>query len=158
MHKKWKRSGTQQSHDEYSVASRLAQREKRNESISKEIKILQSNNLNSFWNYVKSNLVFKSALPCLLDSNNKIISDNKQKADLLNHYFCSVFVDEDNIEHNWLISESVSSLETVEITPTLVHNELKKLPSKLSCGPDGISVFTKEISFSNRRSTFDNFQ
>ncbi len=141
LHKKWKRLGTQQSHDKYLEAFRLAQREKRNESVSKEIKILKSINLNSFWNYVKSNLVYKSTLPCLLDSNNKIISDNKQKADLLNHYFCSVFVDDDNIEHNWSISESVSSLETVEITPALVHNKLKKLPSKLSCGPDGIPPF-----------------
>ncbi len=141
LHKKWKNSGTQRLRNKYLAASRLAQREKRNETLCRENKILQSNNVNSFWKYVKSNLVYKSSLPCLLDTNNKIVSDSKQKADLLNQYFCSVFVDDDNIEHDWRISEPTSSIETVEITPALVFHKLKKLPAKLSCGPDGIPPY-----------------
>ncbi len=141
LHKKWKTEGSAYSKRMYLEASKLAQREKRKENFNNESKILRSGNLDSFWKFVKSKLSYKSSIPCLLDSNKSVISDGKQKADLLNHYFCSVYNNDDGVDQNWSIDEPESYLSEITVSPAQVYHKLKNLPPKMSSGPDGLPSF-----------------
>ncbi len=148
LHKIWKQTNTPAAYEKYLKASKIAQREKRIDNFNKENKILNSGNLDSFWNYVKTKLTYKSSIPCLLDQNKSIVSDSKLKADLLNDYFCSVFTKEDNIDHSWKIDEPTNdTLSSITVTPVQVFQKLKNLPPKLSSGPDGLpSILLKKLA------------
>ncbi len=92
-------------------------------------------------------MVYKSSMPCLLDNANKVVIDNKSKANLLNEYFCSVFTTDDDSQNKWQIDEPDASLETIAVTPVQVHHKLKNLKPKLSCGPDGLpSLLMKKLA------------
>ena len=141
LHKLWKKNRTPESYAKYLDASKLSQRAKRAEIYNREHKVLQSANMDTFWKYINSKLTYKSPLPCLLDSNNSIVSDDMGKANLLNKYFSSVFTQDDNISRNWNIEPPDSDCSEISTTPVQVYEKLKKLAPKMSCGPDDIPPF-----------------
>ena len=49
-----------------------------------------------FWQYVNSRLNTKSTINDLVGESNECVSDDIDKAELLNNYFCSVFTSEDS--------------------------------------------------------------
>lgn len=49
-----------------------------------------------FWKYVQSKTKTKEDIPCIKDDEGNIHLDNKEKAELLNNFFQSVFTIEDN--------------------------------------------------------------
>ena len=143
LHKKWKSTNSHIVYQKYLEASKIAQRAKREADFNSENKILESANLNKFWNFVNSKLTYKSSIPSLLDINlNRLIHDNQIKAEMLNDYFCSVFTIDDGKQPTWAIFPKQDKFCTeISCTPDLVFQKLKKISPKQSCGIDGISSF-----------------
>ena len=104
-------------------------------NICKEIK----NNNKIFWRYVNSSRLTRAAIPDLEDKDGVKVSDDKGKAELLNHQFSSVFTKEDtsNIPTQAEIPLT-SFLSDLTITPEMMKKKLDKLRTDKSCGPDGV--------------------
>ena len=98
--KKYKKNPSEENKELYKNASKVSQRFKRQEILKKEQGILNSNDPNQFWKYVTSKLTYKSEIPCLLNLHNNLVTDNYEKAKLLNEYFQSVFTNDDQKKHN----------------------------------------------------------
>jgi hypothetical protein len=49
-----------------------------------------------FWKYIQSKT--KENIPCIMDENGEIHTDDKKKAELLNNFFKSVFTNEDSTQ------------------------------------------------------------
>ena len=86
-------------------------------------------------------------LPDLTDSNGDTVSGDKDKADLLNNYFASVYTQEniDNIPSTEPTNNG-TFLDHIEITYDRVHKELETLNTSKAAGPDGLhSRVLKEL-------------
>ena len=144
LHKKYKKNPTQENYEKYLVASRISQRSKKQEILANEQKILNAGDINVFWKYVKSNLTYKSEIPCLIDKNtNELVSNDQSKAELLNDYFLSVFTRDNDILTDWHIPVINTTLENLEITETMLHNTIKNIKNKSSIGPD--QIFSNQL-------------
>ena len=107
------------------------------EKITAEI----NTNPKSFWKYVGGRKKMK--IMQLVSEDKQMVTDDKNKAKLLNHYFSSVFTKED--EHEYpdikligLEEGNTSSLDVIKITEKKVLKELLNLNIAKSAGPDGI--------------------
>ena len=60
-------------------------------------RIIDSNNIGSFYNYVKKKIANGCSVCTLIDSASKPVFDDTEKADLLNSYFCSMGTDDDGV-------------------------------------------------------------
>jgi hypothetical protein len=94
-----------------------------------------------FWKYHKAILHHHSALNPVITFNNRIAKSPKDKADLFNTYFCSVFRPAKTIINS---EESTSSLITssqlsdITISEEEVMHHLSHLDPSKAAGPDGI--------------------
>ena len=94
-----------------------------------------------FWKYVQSKINLVSGVSSLNRGDGSLVIDDKDKADVLNSFFASVFVKEntDNI-----ISADEGSMSNfgfiseIIITPLAVLQKLKNLNVNKAQGPDGI--------------------
>ena len=72
------------------------------------------NNPKRFWSYVKSKTKVKSSIPTLISPDQNEAATDKEKATLLNSFFCSVFTREDlkNLPHinNYHYSSPLSNI------------------------------------------------
>lgn len=104
-------------------------------NISKEIK----NNNKLFWRYVNSTRLSKATIPDLDKSDGTKATEDKDKAEVLNSQFSSVFTKEDT--HNLPTQEDIhiqTPLTDLIITPEMTKKKLDKLRTDKSCGPDGV--------------------
>ena len=90
-----------------------------------------------FWNYAKSRLKSRKAIPSLSKQNGEKAITDKDKAETLNDFFTSVFTIED-IDTIPPVSKlaDVEPLVSIEITPKIVHKKLMKLNLYNSQGHD----------------------
>jgi len=123
----------------YIEISRLARQKKRSDIIRAENKVLSANNPKKFWTFVKSKMSYKSSIPCILSSDGKtVLSENIDKAECFNSYFCSVFSKDNDEPPELQFPQSASFLSQVDFSPEIVYSKLTELPNKLSYGPDEI--------------------
>jgi len=108
--------------------------------LSKENALIENGNLGSFYRYVNSKLVFKSGVGVLKDSNGVFIYDDIAKAKLLNDFYSSVFVSDNNILPAFpqRVPDDCE-LSNVEFTPDVVFRHLSELNAKSGGGPDGLT-------------------
>ena len=107
-------------------------------NISKEIK----NNNKLFWRYINSQRISKTTIPDLQRKDGSLTSDDKEKAELLNAQFTSVFTDEDKTHLPTLDPLPITNnLEKIIVKPADVKKLLKKLRTQKSCGPDGVHPY-----------------
>ena len=93
----------------------------------------------AFWRYVNSKLKSRQTINDLVDDTGQRISDNQEKANLLNNYFSSVFTREDTSSHPTLTTlYNGPILSTIDITHDKVEKKLSKLKTSKSQGPDGL--------------------
>ena len=95
-----------------------------------------------FSSYVKSKMSTKTGIGPLVDENKNIISDNKGMADLLNDYFCSVFI-KDGVRQGGPQLDQMNvneQLEDFDITVNDVSKKIDELKPGKAPGPDGIST------------------
>ena len=99
----------------------------------------------SFWSHVKEEIKSKSSIGDLKDKNGEIKTDNKDKAEILNDFFASVFtVEGDSVLPNF--EQKVTddnNIHTIDIKPEKVLKQLKNLNVAKSCGPDNCPYFLK---------------
>jgi len=119
--------------------------------VSFESKIILDSKCNpkSFWSYVKKRTKKPGDVSSLLDSDGKLVSDDKHKADLLNDYFKSVFVIEpDDDFFNMNCNDNVDTvIDSIVIEKEAILMAITKLNTSKSAGPDEIHAkIIKECS------------
>ena len=110
----------------------------RSHEIEEETKIINSDNIGTFYKYVNRQLSHPSGIGVLYDNYNQpIIADNK-KADLLNSYFESVYVDDNGIlpQCNSRVNDGVK-LDDVTFSPETIYHTIRNLKPKITCDPEG---------------------
>ena len=106
-----------------------------------ESNLIDSNNLGSFYKYVNKKLSSRCGIGCLKRVDGSLSNDPKEKAELLNKYFASVFTMDDGCSH--ILPSRVSTgegLSSVTFTSSKVFKKLNKLRPGTACGPDGIQA------------------
>ena len=98
-------------------------------------------NPKAFYAYVGSKRSNKTGIGPLEDSQGRLISDDSEMATLLNDYYSSVFENESAFTSVQADSFPGPSLETLQISPLLVKQEMLRLKRHCSPGPDGIASF-----------------
>lgn len=116
--------------------------------INKENDLIEKGNLGSFYRYVNKKLVFKSGVGVLKDNDGVFIYDDETKAKLLNEFYSSVFVSDNNILPDFACRVGdESELSDMQFSPDIVFKHLSKLKPKTGGGPDGLAaVFLKNVA------------
>ncbi|WAQ99940.1 hypothetical protein MAR_024313 [Mya arenaria] len=97
----------------------------------------------SFWSFVKGETNTRSGIGDLRDKNGNIATEIKDKANILNDFFASVFTREDNSEiPNFEDKlEKENFISDIIVSPQLVLKHLKALNASKACGPDNCHPF-----------------
>ncbi|WAR26475.1 hypothetical protein MAR_012179, partial [Mya arenaria] len=97
----------------------------------------------SFWSFVKGETNTRSGIGDLRDKNGNIATEIKDKANILNDFFASVFTREDNSEiPNFEDKlEKENFISDIIVSPQLVLKLLKALNASKACGPDNCHPF-----------------
>ena len=145
----WKRyleSGDSDIYKDYCRCRNQLRRETRKASKKHEKNIASKIKTDSklFWKFINSKTKMKSAIPDLhaLGHEDVIISDDKEKADILGKFFASVYTNEPN--WTWELKEEITPEINVDvnldITLDMVKKGLSKLDKNKSPGPDKINI------------------
>ena len=112
--------------------------------IAKNAKV----NPKAFYAYVNKKLKTRIGVPDLIDKNGKKATTDKEKANTLNNFFCSVFTKENTEDiPNCDPKDVKSELTDMSITKDTVLKKLKQLDPTKSPGPDGFhSRVLKELA------------
>jgi hypothetical protein len=145
--KRWKKTSNI---DDYSKYAKIRNKVK-NES-TKETKLLERNiaresktNPKLLWSYYNSKNKVKDTIPELIKVDGTMTSSSKEKADLLNNYFFSVFNNSDADSTNVPQVQIEFPMPTLHITEDDVKKEIRKLKEHKASGPDEIRAkFLKE--------------
>ena len=106
------------------------------------------NNPKMFYSYVNSKLKVKEGIGDIIDDQGTPISDNEEKAKILNSFFCSVFTKEktEDLPH-CEIKNRDAYISEVEFTKEKVLKKLCNINPSKSGGPDGICArLLKELA------------
>lgn len=106
------------------------------------------NNPKAVFSYAKKKMKTKTGIADLTKTGGEIVSSSKEKADVLNEFFSSVFTKEDksSIPDFKKVSYNEPLLD-LTITPEQVLKKLKELNPNKATGPDNIpSRLLKELS------------
>ena len=156
LHRKWMKKKTdadgelarkRYSHSRNKVKRLMRMTRKRYE---KNICAKSKENPKAFWSHIRQMLKTKSGVAPLLadekDKNSTKFGD-KEKADILQRQFSSVFTHEPDGEIPRLVNRTEISIDNLNITVDMVKRELRKLNPNKSCGPDGVHPrMLKELS------------
>ena len=103
-----------------------------------------------FWKYVQEQTKTRQGIGILKGKDGKLYTDDKDRADILNDFFASVFTKEDDLNIPHLDESSRSqgiSISDLRVTPEEVEKKLKELNPAKAQGPDGIPPkVLKELS------------
>ena len=100
-------------------------------------------NPKSFWSFVKGETKSKSNIGDLKGNDGNIVTDNIDKANVLNDFFASVFTREGNSEIPNFDDklERADFISDMTISPDLVLKYLRELNTSKACGPDDCHPF-----------------
>ena len=87
-----------------------------------------------FWNHVNSKITSCQGVPDLINKDGGTVSKDKEKVQLLNDFFGSVYTSQTATQTKTAARNS-SKMNEIQITPA---NALNKLKPNKSPGPDGI--------------------
>jgi len=106
-----------------------------------EAKLIDSSNIGSFYRYVNKKLSSRCGVGCLKRDNGSVTNDPKEKAELLNKYFASVFTVDDGCCPT-LPSRVANSdgLSSVSFPPHKILKKLRNLKIGTAAGPDGFQA------------------
>ena len=128
--------------EEWIVARNLSTRTSDEARSQYEYKIILNckQNPKTFWSYVKKKTKKTGDVSTLEDNDGQLISNDCIKANLLNKYFSSVFVNEndDNFFEQNINPDLVNNINTIEINQYMVLKAIDKLNVSKAPGPDGI--------------------
>lgn len=107
-------------------------------AFERNVAMQAKSNPKAFYKYANSKLKTKTGIADLEKEDGTLTDNDKDKAEVLNKFFASVFTTEDtaNIPHCTTDSENI--LDKIVITENQVLRRLKLLNPNKSQGPDGI--------------------
>jgi hypothetical protein len=141
MFRKWQESRSAKDYAEYAKASNRAKKDCRRAKVKLEETVASQakRNPKSFWSYVKSKTSTRTGIGELQKEDGTRTKNDKEKAQLLNNFFKSVFTQEPEGDlpdpPEYLFS---TELTDIEITVDAVKKRLKQLNPSKAAGPDGI--------------------
>ena len=140
LYNKARRSGDETHWNEYKEFSKTVRRElnrAKRDFISSNLTASLQDDPKAFWSSVKKMRKQDSGVADLR-VNNKIITEDKDKAEALSKQFASVFTDEDKTSIPTLGESRVPDIPQLIIYPDGVLELLKNLKDNKAPGPDGI--------------------
>ncbi|XP_021350479.1 uncharacterized protein LOC110448524 [Mizuhopecten yessoensis] len=94
-------------------------------------------NSKTFWKYIRSKTKTKSTIGNIKDANGDLTSNNKDKAEIMNNYFTSVFTVETNEPLPVFIRRNYREpINDIDITEDKILSAIKLLNPNKSSGPD----------------------
>ena len=138
--KKYKYSRSLLNYNNYSSVRNNCTSTVRQSKRSYEMKIATESNVNnkSFWKYVNSKRKTRDGIGDLKKDDDTLVTDNIDKADVLNNFFSSVFVKSDDFDEDRLENDIGSRLDDINITLEEVEKVLNGLKPDKSPGPDNL--------------------
>jgi hypothetical protein len=136
--------------DSYRVAQDSCARFITECEASREQRIIYSNNLGAFYKFVNKKLACSSGVGSLFDKDRNLVTDDKAKADILNEYFASVCITDNNrqLDLPRAVQPNVC-LSDVNFNPGLIVRAITMMKTNSSSGPDGLpSCVFKKLSAS----------
>ena len=109
--------------------------------FEREIGTNCKNNPKVFWSHVRNKLNTKSGVAPLLENINdkkSIKFDDKEKANILQKQFSSIFTQEPQEEIPFLNKRTDTCVRNIVVTKNMVRKEILGLNINKSCGPDEI--------------------
>ncbi len=137
----WKRSADGKDYLTYAKARNQAKWACRQAERDFERRIAREAKTNpkAFYKYAQSKMKTRARITNLTDEDGNLVTDDKEKADLMNRFFTSVFTDEDLTSMpNFDERDYDHPLTDFQITPDMVKKKLQKLNPSKSPGPDGM--------------------
>jgi Reverse transcriptase (RNA-dependent DNA polymerase) len=121
----------------------------RNYEIRKENEIINSNNLGKFYRFVNSRLANKQGIGVLKDANGMLVTNDAERAELLNNYFCSVCTKDDGVipdfKRNKVAEDSF--IDHITFNTARIERAISKLKLNLAGGIDGFPpLLIKKLS------------
>jgi len=132
--RKYKQCKSKQNKQKYLKISKMCKYAMDTKAKEFEKQILNSGDLGKFYKYINSKLCSKSGIGPLKDENNKYVFTASEKSNLLNKYFSSVCIKDDNLTPVSILTKSFvtdQSLDKITFTICETHKVLTK--QKKSC-------------------------
>ncbi len=137
LHAKFKKSKSMEDKSQWHQAAKEARRSKRKDLYKYENEILKSGCDKRFWNYVKSRVRTKSDIPPVFDLDGNLKIKNKEKAEIFNQYFASVYINDNGVDF-YPKRYHVNSIKKPTFDAATVYSHICSLSPKNSFGPDKI--------------------
>ena len=136
--RKYKKYPTLQNYNEYARARNQVKWEVRKAKKSKERSIAQSMKKNPklFFRYVNSKIKSREGVSNLRKDDGNLTENDKEKTEVLNNFFQSVFTSEDKSNIPKFESKTNNLLSSIKVTENDIFNSLKNLNITKSQGPD----------------------
>jgi len=137
-------------HRRYKVAHSECHKLMREYTFTKEKEVTDADDLGKFYRFVNNKMTCKSGVGALRDNDNKLVVDDKQKADLLNNFSASIGSEDDgnDIALDREVPDNVC-LESVSFSPQVISKAIRKIKPKTSSGPDGFPpILVKKVACS----------
>ncbi len=136
----WKETTHGRGPDEYKQASKevknMIRRSKR--LFEKNLAAGGQKNRRQFYAYVKRKTKSRPSVGPLLDSDKNKVTDDKDMAELLNSFFCSVFTSDGGRPAADPVPSGAPEIGDLTVTPTMVEKAIEKLRPDSAAGPDKI--------------------
>ena len=115
-------------------------------AVEKSIAENAKSNPKKFWQFVGNKTKNKASIPDLVcedeetgeNNDYKTTSGDKEKAEVLNKYFSTLFTVEKTVYDKVIPNKTESKLLNIEVTQDIVKKKLSKLKIGKNPGPDGI--------------------
>ena len=123
----------------YKNVQKEVQKAVKNAKKNFERKIAKDKNKKAFFSYMKKKTSNHISVGPLKEGD-KLVTDNKEIAEMLNSWYCSVFTRENlqQMPEAEQLFTGESPLISVKFTPSIVLEKLKELKPNAAPGPDGI--------------------
>jgi len=102
--------------------------------------IISSNNLGQFYKYINGKLTCHSGIGTLLNSAGDVVTNDEDKANLLNDYFSSVWTNDDGqLPAFCNRTKNNASIDSVSFTADSIYAAARNVKPKTTKDPDGFS-------------------
>ena len=97
-----------------------------------------SNTIQAFWKYINSRLKVRPTIDDLQCPDGSTAHTDKDKAEALNNFFTSIFIQE-NLSSipSFTLDTTVPLLQSVTVSPHIVYKKLLDINPGKSSGPEG---------------------
>jgi len=136
----YKKYKTKENYNAYAKARNQLKWALRKNVKDKELDLANNAKTNPklFFNYVSSKCKPKEPIATLRTSENQLTKSDKEKADVLNSFFVSVFTDENKANVPVFNDRTEVKLSTVIVSEEMIKKRLIGLKVNKSSGPDGL--------------------